>query len=244
MWSVEKHGEMNKQMVCIHVTLHLMASVQPPSSLRPASVQLPSCSSEAESDADWLDMARACGELRRPASPWVALSIRGQSGGQAPRCAEEKDPRGRCHPAQLPLPVIPPSSTTPLHPPPNSKPRFEGGAGLPEQRTLSSADRSFSIFTIMIWKSLLLDMQDIQPAVWFMEFTLTSNVAQNMAVCRLWALIRDGHDHSEDRFIFTVTSGTINTNRDVVCTKIILINLQTTSRSNRDAASLKKFMWS
>lgn len=33
----EVHGQINKQMVCIHVTLHLMASVQPPSSLRPAS---------------------------------------------------------------------------------------------------------------------------------------------------------------------------------------------------------------
>lgn len=186
----------------------------PPSSLRPASVQLPSCSSEAESDADWLDMARACGELRRPASPRVALSIRGQSGGQAPRCAEEKDPRGCCHPAQLPLPVIPPSSTTP--PPPPSKLQTPLWGRLPERRTLSSADRSFSIFTIMIWKSLLLDMQDIQPAVWFMEFTLTSNVAQNMAACRLWVLIRDGHDHSEDRFMFTLTSGIINNSGDVV----------------------------
>lgn len=125
----------------------------------------------------------------------------------------ERSPRA-LSPCTAPPPCNPPFiNNTPSTP---SKLQTPLWGRLPEQRTLSSADRSFSIFTIMIWKSLLLDMQDIQPAVWFMEFTLTSNVAQNMAACRLWVLIRDGHDHSEDRFMFTLTSGIINNSGDVV----------------------------
>lgn len=142
-----------------------------PDGLRPASVQLPSCFSQAESDGDWLDVVGACGELRRPASPRVALSIRGQSGGQAPCCAEEKDPRGRCHPAQLPLVILlPPASIYQQHPP-TAKPRIQGGLEFPEDIILH-----WQIIQHLyhnVWKTLLLDMQDIQLAVWFMEFALT-----------------------------------------------------------------------
>ncbi|KAE8277493.1 hypothetical protein D5F01_LYC24562 [Larimichthys crocea] len=87
-----------------------MASVQPPSSLRPASVQPPSSSflpvsrrlNLMQIDLTWTEPVASSAGLPGPGR---SLN-QGTERGTSTMLREEKDPRGRCHPARLPLPVI------------------------------------------------------------------------------------------------------------------------------------------
>lgn len=90
--------------------------------------------------------------------------------------------------------------TTPTHlnPTPLYTPHIRGGLGFPEQKTLSSTERSFCIFCHNLWKSrieqVISHMQDNQPAVWFMEVIL-----QKRTVC--WLLSRKNTDLSVNSFL-------------------------------------------
>lgn len=161
--------EPSSHMVYINVTLHLMASVQHHFSA---------------ADAFWLDLVRrgwsrpACRLPSRPLRPGE------RSGGRrhAPCCAVEKDPEG---------PVTHPSSNPPTPCPSNPSPTAPTAAGL---KTLSSTGASSSTATVMIWKSHLLDVKDIEPAVWFVGFTLVRNSGCVLRGCESseWNLPRCG----------------------------------------------------
>lgn len=75
------HGQINKQMVCIHVTLHLMASVQPPSSFLPVPRRL----SLMQIDLTWPEPVASSAGLPAPGSLSQSGDRAGDKRHAAPR---------------------------------------------------------------------------------------------------------------------------------------------------------------
>lgn len=121
------------------VTACVQFPSKPSSTLRPASVCLPA-------------------SLFLPGWSWCGLTGRGRS---LRRAWMARQPLGCVlnRGTRTTLCRVERSLRAPLHPPPPLR-------NLPSSwRTWSCADRSLNIVTIILWKSLLLDMLNIQPAV-------------------------------------------------------------------------------
>lgn len=118
---------------------------------------------------DWT-MFGSCNDFGWPAGSPVNPSAQGRGaeggGGMHHAALWRKTPRV-LSPTLLPTPLPLPSTS-----PSNPSPTTPASAGL---KTLSSTGASSSTATIMIWKSHLLDVQDYEPAVWFVGFTLVQN---------------------------------------------------------------------
>lgn len=137
---------------------------------------------------DWT-LFGSCTDFGWPAGSPVSPRPQGRwargGGGMHHAAPWRKTPRvlsPTLFPTPFPLPNPSPSNPSP------TAPAF---AGL---KTLSSTDASSSTVTIMIWKSHLLDMQDYEPAVWFVGFTLVQNSGCVLRGCKSseWNLLQCG----------------------------------------------------